>query len=334
MFQKANDLIQSAQHIMIMQGENPDGDSLGSAMALEAILSDAGKKVSLYCAINIPEYLRFINGWDRVSDDLPSGFDLTIIVDTASQALLEKALNPANLAQVKSHPVIVLDHHATAANLPMEHVIVSDPESVATGELIYRMAAALQWPLPLDACENLTISILADSLGLVTEGTTARTIHTIGELVERGVKLSDIDARRRTFMKKSPRILAYKGALLQRIEYFLDGQLALVHIPWEEIHEYSHEFNPSILVLDEMRLVTGVRLAIAIKTYPDGRLTGKIRCNPEAKIGDKVAGHFGGGGHPYSAGFKIFDKDYEAVKAELVGAVDGALQQYDSSGKS
>ena len=65
--------------------------------------------------------------------------------------------------------------------------------------------------------------------------------------------------------EKSPEILAYKGELIGRIEYFLDGKLALVHIPWNEIQSYSDQYNPSMLVLDEMRLVEGVEAGVAIK---------------------------------------------------------------------
>ena len=78
-------------------------------------------------------------------------------------------------------------------------------------------------------------------------------------------------------MKKSPAFLDYKADLIKRIEYSLDGELATIHIPFEEIQEYSNEYNPNVLILEEMRLIEGVVVAIAIKTYPDGKVTGKVR---------------------------------------------------------
>ena len=119
-------------------------------------------------------------------------------------------------------------------------------------------------------------------------------------------------------MKKSPRILDYKADLIKRIEYHLDGILSTVHIPWDDIREYSDEYNPNVLILEEMRLVEGVEVAIAIKTYPDGKLTGKIRCASDAPIADKIAGYFGGGGHPYAAGFRTYDTSYEETIRELI----------------
>ncbi len=328
-FHTIHDLIQQATHIVVIQAENPDVDSLGSSLALEEILGDLGKQVTLYCPVNIPRYLGYIQGWDRVVDDFPNDFDLSIIVDTASAALLERAIIPEQVAQISKHPVLVLDHHITEGTLPFEHTAVTDTTVVATGELIYNIAKELAWPLNTMASEQLIISILADSLGLMTEATTANTIRAVADLVDNGVNLSTIDNRRREFMKKSPEILAYKGRLLQRIEYHLEGTLALIHVPWEEIAEYSDQYNPSVLVIDEMRLVTGVRVAIALKTYPDGKITGKIRGNPDAKVAETIASFFGGGGHPYVAGFRTYSDNYESVKQELITTVNKVLQEYD-----
>ncbi len=165
----------------------------------------------------------------------------------------------------------------------------------------------------------------------MTENTTSRSIRALADLVDSGASLSIIDNRRREYMKKSPEILKYKGELIQRIEYFLDGALALVHIPWEEIAEFSHQYNPSMLVIDEMRLVNNVRIAIAIKTYPDGKITGKIRANPGSKVAETIAGYFGGGGHGFVAGFRTYSDNYEEVKADLVGAVDKILREHDAA---
>ena len=90
--QKIIELIQGAEKIVVIQAENPDGDSLASSLALEEILSDLGKKVSLYAPVEIPKYLRYITGWDRVENSLDTKADLAIIVDTSADVLLSKVL--------------------------------------------------------------------------------------------------------------------------------------------------------------------------------------------------------------------------------------------------
>ena len=328
MYEQFKKSVEEAQNITIIQAENPDGDSLGTALALEEILEELGKKVHLYCPVDIPKYLRYAKGWDRVSGEFNHSDDLYIIVDTASKTLLDKALTPENLAQLEKKPTIVLDHHKTESDLPFEHILVSEP-AVATSELLFKIAHENNWQVNPQAAQNMLLAMLSDSLGLTSEAITAESLQTVTDLVKHGASIATIETARREYMKKSARILEYKGKLLQRVEYFLDDQLALVHVPWAEIEEYSDAYNPGALVIDEMRLVENVKLAVVLKTYPDGKLTGKLRANPEAKIAETVAGYFGGGGHPYAAGFRVFE-EYDKIVEELITATDKALKEYEA----
>ena len=326
MYEEAKKLITDAQKIIVIQAENPDGDSLGSSVALEEILSDLGKDVVLYCPVEIPKYMRYINGWDRVVTDFDTNADLAIIVDTAADVLISKVLETPGVRHfLESHPVLVLDHHTTESNLSFDHTLLST-DVVATGQLIYDLAADASWQVNEQAAENLLIAIMSDSLGLTTQNVSHETYEVVAELHKLGARNHVIEERRRQFMKKAPEILAYKGELIGRIEYFLDGKLAVIHIPWEDIQKYSDAYNPSVLVLDEMRLVEGVELGVAIKTYPDGKITGKLRGN--LPIAEQVAGYFGGGGHQYAAGFRAYD-DYDTIVRELIEATDKALKTHD-----
>lgn len=324
MFDEAKRLIDGAQKIVIIQAENPDGDSLASSLALEEMLGDLGKSVFLYCPVDIPKYLRYIKGWDRVLGDFPSGAELAIIVDTSADVLLGKVLETPGVRHfLETHPVLVIDHHTTDATLSFDHTMLSDTV-VATGELLYNLAHDTGWTINPQAAENLLIAIMSDSLGLTTPNVTAESFFVAGELTKLGASNAAIEERRRDFMKKSPEILAYKGKLIERIEYLLGGQLALVHVPFDEIQEYSDAYNPGALIGDELRLVEGVALSCVIKTYPDGKLTARLRGN--LPIAESVAGYFGGGGHPYAAGFRVYD-DYDTVLRELVEATDRVLRE-------
>lgn len=329
MNQEVKKLIERAKNIIIIQAENPDGDSIGSALALEEILGDLGKEVSLYCPVDIPKYLRYIKGWDRVSYDFDMSADLVIIVDTVSKVLLGRALDiPGAQNFLEKNPVIVIDHHKDVEpDLPFGFELISG-DSPATAIEIYKIANEFGWKINNFAADSLFIAIQSDTLGLTTENITADTFKICGELIDLGANPAEIESSRRELMKKSPEILAYKGRLLERIDYHLDGKLAIVHIPWDEIEEYSDKYNPTMLVLDEMRLVVGVEVAIGIKTYPDEKLTGKLRAN--IPVCDQIAGFFGGGGHPYAAGFRIYEK-YDDFLPELIQAVDKVLKENNAN---
>ena len=333
MYDTVKQRVDEAHKIVVIQGENPDGDSLGSSVALEELLGEQGKEVTMYCAIDMPKYLRYISGWDRVVNDFPYGADLAIIVDTAAEALIEKALQVPGVRNFfESHPVIVLDHHGEhdeeepQNDLTFPHEFIMSATAAATGELIYAIAKDAGWSVTPPAADSLYITIASDTLGFTTQGTTPATFQTVADLVKLGAKPYEIETRRREFMKKPADILAYKAQLIERIEYHLDGKLATVHIPWEDIQEYSDRYNPSVLVLDEMRLVESVEVACAIKTYPDGKLTGKLRCN--RPVAGRIAGYFGGGGHSYAAGFKVHES-YDTILKELLDATDKALNDHE-----
>lgn len=321
-------LINDARRVVVLQAENPDGDSLGSATALEEILSDMGKSVQLQCPVQIPSYLHYISGWDRVTLDFNTNADLAIIVDTSSRTLMSKTLDdPAMLNFLSTHPVLVFDHHAGVdQDLPFNAEYIIDGNAVSAGQLILNIALEEHWPLNQTAADNLYISIESDSLGLTTANTTPEAFEACATLMRHGVVPMEIENARRELMKKTPRILEYKGKLLERVEYYNDGRTAYIHIPFDEIHEYSNEYNPTMLVIDEMRMVTGVDVAVGIKTYPDGKLTGKVRSN--IPISNLVAKTFGGDGHAYAAGFRTY-VDLNEFLPEFVGEMDKLYKEYD-----
>lgn len=326
---KINELINRAKRIVIMQADNPDGDSLGSALALEQILGNLGKDIFLYCGVDIPSYLRHLSGWDRVNSEIPNLFDLSIIVDTSADSLFETIAKTGQRKWVATKPCIVLDHHNVDMTIPYATIVCNQP-TVATGELIYELATQLQWPLNLSAKQMLAVSILADSLGLTTDATTARSIHVIAELVEGGVRIPELEEKRREMMRKSPELVHYKGELLQRVEYYSENRIATITIPREEIEKFSAAYNPSMLVIDDMRLTENTDVAIAFKLYNDGHMTAKIRCNYGKGIANDLAQAFGGGGHAYASGFKIVSgRPYNEVKSECIKKATELLDNLD-----
>jgi phosphoesterase RecJ-like protein len=312
--------INTAHHIVVIQADNPDADSIGSALALEEILGDLGKEVSLYCGVNIPDYLHYISGWDRVSSDLPARFDASIIVDASTYTLLEKLDVSGQLQWVKSKPCIVLDHHATVEHkIDFTDMQIIDEHVASTGELIFHLSNDGKWPVSVPAGEHIMASILGDTQGLMNDLTTANTYRVMAELCDLGVSRPQIEEKRRFYSKMPQKIYGYKGTLIQKTEFAADGEIALVHVPQAEINEFSPHYNPAALVQFDMLQVTGVSLAIVFKTYDDGRVTAALRANNGWPICGQLAEHMGGGGHDYASGFKITDgRNYTEIKTECL----------------
>ncbi|PID99403.1 hypothetical protein CSA80_01425 [Candidatus Saccharibacteria bacterium] len=319
MEEEIRNTVQAAQQVVVIQADNPDADSLGSALALEHILGDLGKNVTLYCGVHIPDYLHYMSGWDRVVDDLPQQFDLSIIVDVSTYTLLDKLEKSNQLGSLKNKPCIVLDHHATVEKkIDFTNLQIVDETVASTGELIFRLSS-FGWAVSAAAAEQLMCSILGDTQGLTNDLTQAETYRVMAELTELGANRPALEEARRAYSKMPEKIYAYKGDLIKKTEFHAGGKLALVRIPQAEINEYSPLYNPAPLIQFDMLQVQGVAAAIVIKTYDDGRVTAAIRANNGFPVAAKLAEQLGGGGHDYAAGFKITDgRSYDDVKTECI----------------
>lgn len=328
MYKKFLEFLKGKKRICIIQAENPDGDSLGSAIALDYILDKTENY--LYCPVDIPKYLRYFKDWSRIEIDFDYKADGYIIVDTASTVLISKLLDDTAIRNcLYSKPVFVLDHHETEDDLDFPHDSIIEPLP-ACADLIYKVAKSNNLPVNAEAASALYSAISSDTLGLVSASVTSDTMRTMAELIDLGADPAKLDEERREFMKKSQRILNYKADLIKRVDYSLDGRLATIHIPFEEIQEYSDEYNPNVLILEELRLVEGVIVAIAVKTYPDGKVTGKVRSSKP--VAEQIAGYFGGGGHPYAAGFRTYDTSYEDVVSDVVSIMPDLLSKCEEDG--
>ncbi|HVI60807.1 MAG TPA: DHH family phosphoesterase [Candidatus Saccharimonadales bacterium] len=325
-------IVADAQKIVIIQADNPDGDSLGSALALEEVLGELGKQPHLYCAVDMPTYLRYMQGWDRVSRDLPRQFDASIIVDASTMTLLERLADSEEKSWLAAKPCVILDHHETVENLvPFATVTVNDSSVSSTGELIYHLAKQLDWPLTLTAQEFIMSSILGDTQGLTNQLASAGTYRTMSELVEAGVNRPKLEELRREQGKMAPEIFRYKAELIRRTQFAADGAVAYVSVPQAEINQYSPLYNPAPLVQADMLQTAGVQIAIVFKTYADGKVTAAIRSGLAAPVAGKLAEHFGGGGHANASGFKVTDgRSFDTIKADCLETAEKLLEEKDS----
>ena len=175
--------ISQAEKILVIQGENPDGDSLSTALALEEILESSDKKVTMYCAVDIPKHLRFLEGWDRVENQLPQQFDLSIVVDTAAEALLERTFTDRSTPILRSKPMIVIDHHDVESSMPFATLNYVDFDAASAGEVVFNLFNETDYEINLASKKLITTSILYDTRGLSTDGAKPQTIRLVADFV-------------------------------------------------------------------------------------------------------------------------------------------------------
>lgn len=324
--------IASASRIVIIQADNPDADSLGSALALEAMLGELGKDTLLYCAVDIPSYLHYLPGWSRVTNDLPSSFDLSIIVDASTETLLDALKDTVFRAAISRRPSLVIDHHAVVLN-PISFATVSliDAESSSTGEVLFTLARDCNWDITVASGEPMLAAILGDTQGLTNDLTKASTYRAVADIVELGVDRQLLEEARKSYSKMPESIFRYKADLIDRTEILSDGAVAFVHVPQDEINQYSALYNPAPLIQADHLQTQGVRVSIVMKHYTSGRVTAALRAAYNSPVANKIAEAMGGGGHAYAAGFKIEDgRSYDDIKTECLKVADEQLQKLEA----
>ena len=331
--EQIKNIVEKANKIVIIQADNPDADSLGSALALEHIIGDMGKEPYLYCAIDMPTYLRYMPGWDRIQNDLPSNFDASIIVDASTMTLFERLQNSGQQSQLATKPCIVLDHHQTVENsIPFASVVINDHTRASAGELIYMVGKQLSWSVSIEAQELLMNSILGDTQGLSNQLASAETYRIMAEFIENGVDRPHLEEVRRQYSKMPQEIFSYKADLIKRTGFSHNGKLALVVIPQAEINKYSPLYNPAPLIQNDMLQTLDVQIAVVLKSYTDGRVTAAIRSNAVAPIAADLADHFGGGGHKHASGFKVTDgRTIDDIKTECIREAGNLLEASDEA---
>jgi phosphoesterase RecJ-like protein len=329
---KIQQAISEAQSIVVIQADNPDADSLGSSLALEQILSEMGKQVHLYCGVEMPQYLQHLAGYDRVTKDIPKQFDLSIIVDTSAQSLLQKLADSGQQGWIAAKPCVILDHHNDTENdISYASIVLIDASVSSTGELIYNLSHELDWPLDVTSGEYIASAILGDTQGLTNNLARAQTYRIMAELIELGVSRPKLEDLRREYSKMDPAIFKYKAELILRTDFDHDNEIAYVAIPQSEINEYSPLYNPAPLIQTDMLNTKGVGVALVFKYYNDGRILCSIRCNSGYGIAGDLAKSFGGGGHTYAAGFKIMGgRPMNEVKSECLQTASALLDKLNS----
>src|SRR5687767_2621511 len=188
---KISKLVKDAKDVLIIQPENPDGDSMGSALALEQIMGELGKTPHLLCMSDIPKYLRYMPGWDRIQKELPHKFDMSILVDAGAQTLLERTLK-AYSTQLSKQPFVIIDHHDAKPDIALQGLQLLDSKAVAAGELVFELALELKWPLNQEACYLLASAIISDSGNFVFEKTRSKSLRIVADLMDKGLDLRQL----------------------------------------------------------------------------------------------------------------------------------------------
>lgn len=288
------DFIKTEDNFSIVAHQSPDGDSLGSILALGLSLKNMGKRVRMYSSDPIPKQLSFLEIMDQIVIGVPKDKDSVLIVLDCSD---EKRLTTQNIHPQEFKYVINIDHHP--ANTMFGNLNFCVDNKIATCELVYFLLQQLPIKMDVPIAEALYLGIITDSGFFGYDNTTAGTHNIVADLLTIGVHPNKF---KKNLEKKPFKYLKLLGMLFSKIQQDKTGKVSYLLIKKEDlISQGIEDFSDLDDMVDYLRNIDGTEVAVFIKEDGD-QYKFSLRSNSRTDVGN-LCRQLGGGGHSKAAGF-------------------------------
>lgn len=311
------DLIERHDRFVVAAHLHPDGDAVGSTLAMGHLLEQLGKQVVCYNRDPIPYNFSFLPGAARWRQKLPEGFEAqaTILLDCAEPGRVGERLGEAGWGD----EIAVIDHHRTW-DADFADVYVRDVEAAATGELIYRVLMAVQGRLDADIARCLYCCLMTDTGSFRYSSTSQATFQIAGALVAAGVDAWEMTSH--IYESQPLARLELLAEVLATLRVAAQGRLAFIRLE-RELLERAGGAELTDGFINYGRSVRGVEVATQLLELEDGSWKVSFRSRGAVNV-SALAGKFGGGGHHNAAGCVMRGRP-EQLEQELTEALEALL---------
>lgn len=306
---------------LVFTHEMPDGDTIGSSLALAAALKQLGKSVEVISPDGIPEAYHFLYGATEVKR--PSQVELgkaagycAVLVDCGEPSRVRdgaKFLDGASL-------VINIDHHVS--NTMYGHISWVEPNASSVGEMMYTLLTALGARITPEIATCLFTAIFTDTGSFRYTNTTARALLVASRLVEFGASPSEVSER--VFETKSISSLRLLAIVLNRLKVDPSGKIAWVALDKEDMRTAGASEEESEGLVNYARMVKGVEVGILFRETEGGAIKVALRSRKWVDVAS-LAKEFGGGGHPRASGCTFQGEAMDAVILKVLSRVSQAM---------
>ncbi|MGI8984196.1 MAG: DHH family phosphoesterase [Acidimicrobiales bacterium] len=289
--------IAAAPSLALACHHTPDGDALGSMLALHHLALANGKQsvASWPEPFPVAPHYDFLPGLELATKpaDYPEEPELMVTFDCGSMGRLAELGGPAR----RAHELIVVDHHATNDGYGTINLI--DPDAAASAVVVRRLLDKLGWQLTRDAAECLYAGLICDTGRFQYEGTTPEVFTLARELATYDLPIADMN--RQLFEEHRLAYLRLAGAALLRAEYDGERRFVATWVTAEDLAQFGVGLEETEGLIDLLRRATEADVSCVLKETPDGTKA-SLRAVTGFDVG-QLAIAFGGGGHRAAAGF-------------------------------
>jgi phosphoesterase RecJ-like protein len=317
-FAEIGDLLRSRQRFVVMSHFRPDGDALGSTLAMGLCLRALGKDVTMWNHDALPEKFHYLPEHALIQQppEQPQEFDVALMLDTAVQNRAGKSVTAVKHAGVW----INLDHHIS--NNHYGDLAYIDALAPATGQILFELIEDQKLPLTRAMADNLFVAISTDTGSFHYPSTTARTYEIGAELIRAGVNVGELSQQ--MYESHPRRRLELLRAALNLLRFTSGGKVASFALPIATVRELGAQPEDNEGLIDHIRAVQGVIVAAFFEELPDGHIRISLRSkDPRADV-CKVCAQFGGGGHVLASGARV-KGTLDEVEEQVLAACDRAV---------
>lgn len=284
--------LKNSSHVFIAAHIQPDGDCVGSQLALAHALRSLGKTVTLSLDDKIPENLNFLRGVKKIAPREPAAEDVFVYVDGSDSKRYGKALNREKSG---TRPVILIDHHIT--NEPFGDLNLVDTAAASTAEIIFNLIRALDVPFTHDMAQALLTGIVTDTMGFRTSSTTPATLHQATDLLSAGASIPEIIDQ--VYNRRSYASLRVLGYAIEQSK--LEGHVVWSAIDYKTLKQLGVNGNGTSGIVTQLLTVADADIAFVLTEKQDGKIDLSLRSRVNTDVSG-VATRLGGGGHKQAAG--------------------------------
>ncbi|OGC35182.1 hypothetical protein A2311_03125 [candidate division WOR-1 bacterium RIFOXYB2_FULL_48_7] len=305
--EQIKELLKKSSRAIICAHVDPDGDAIGSMLALGMVCNKLGLETVYYCADNLPKIYRFLPHAGEITRELPDGqFDVVLTVDSSDLSRIGNKIDLRKLAKV----VVNIDHHPDNTHFGDINYV---QKASSAAELVFDLAQA--WLVGLDKAmaDCLYTAMITDTGNFRYENTTIKTFQIAGELLKAGVSTHEISTK--IYDTKTLPSIKISARALAGLQISPDKKIAWAYVTEEMMRETKAEGEDLIGIVDRLRSIEGVEVAVFFREK-----AGEIKINFRSKERVNVcelAKRFQGGGHFKAAG--------AVVKGELIKVIDQVI---------
>ena len=290
-------ILREKDRFLVACHENPEGDAIGSELALTLALRKMGKTATVLNADPVPGNLLFLPGADTVVfEEDGSRYDVAVVLDCGSPERTGRVA-----PELRKCPLLVnIDHHRT--NGDRGELSLVDPDAAATGLLIHRVLSAMGYDICLDVATNIYVAVLTDTGSFHYSSSSPEAFEVAGEMVRRGVDPWAVAER--VYETQSAHRLRLLGRVLDSLEVSAGGKVASITTMRETLREFAAGKDALEGFINYPRSIVGVEVAVSFREEEGDVFRVSFRSKGRVDV-SAVAARFGGGGHRNAAGCTV-----------------------------